>query len=133
DSPYKVQVEKAAIHTKKQQVSVVKASLLPRISKSQYFQNDKSNKALITLELDSLQLEEFDLRKFRERQLLHAKHAYIKSDTALIEKDKPYQEDNVNKIRESPHQQLMKLGQLLRVDTLHVQTVDIAYQEYSKK
>lgn len=133
DSPYKVQVEKAAIHTKKQQVSMVKASLLPRISKSQYFQNDKSNKALITLELDSLQLEEFDLRKFGKRQLLHAKHAYIKSGTALFEKDKRYQEDNVNKIGEAPHQQIMKLGQLLRVDTLHVQNVDIAYQEYSKK
>src|SRR5690606_3060579 len=44
DNPYKVQVEKAAIHTKKQQVSMVKASLLPRISKSQYFQNDKSDR-----------------------------------------------------------------------------------------
>src|SRR5690606_40283323 len=78
-------------------------------------------------------LEEFDLRKFGKRQLLHAKHAYIKSGTALFEKDKRYQEDNVNKIGEAPHQQIMKLGQLLRVDTLHVQNVDIAYQEYSKK
>src|SRR5690606_16288789 len=81
----------------------------------------KSNKALMTLELDARQLEEFDLRKIRERQLLHAKHAYIKSGAALFEKDKRYQEDNVNKSGEAPHQRIMKLGQLLRVDTLHVQ------------
>lgn len=132
-SPYKVTLERLTLKSKEQTAIISKAALLPNMSKSQYFQNDKENKALITLQLDSVLLEEFDLRKFTERGLLHAKYAHINGGSALFEKDKRYQEDNVNKIGEAPHQQVMKLEQLLRVDTIFVQGVDIAYQEYSAK
>lgn len=132
-SPYKVSLGQLTFHSKEQTAFISKAALLPNRSKSHYFQNDKENKALITLQLDSLLLEEFDLRKFAERGLLHAKYAHINGGSALFEKDKRYQEDNVNKIGEAPHQHVMKLDQLLRVDTIFVQGVDIAYQEYSAK
>lgn len=133
NSPYKVQFGKFYLNSKSKQASFYQASLVPRISKAQYFQTDTANKALITLKLDSLYLEEIDLAKMMERRLLHAKYAYMKNGSATFEKDKRYQQDNVNKIGQAPHQQVMKLKQLIRVDTIFVTNIDISYSEYSAK
>src|SRR5690606_37813942 len=47
--------------------------------------------------------------------------------------DKRYSKKVVNKIGHSPHQQLMKMKKLLRIDTLFVDNISVSYHEFSAK
>lgn len=133
NSVYKVQFDLFHIDSKSRQATFKKIALVPRISKSAYFQTDKENKALITLKFDSLHLEDMDLSRMMAQKLFYSKYAYIKGGSALFQKDKRYQKDNVLKIGQAPHQQVMKFDQLLQFDTIFVEGVDISYSEHSAK
>jgi hypothetical protein len=133
NSPYKITAGHFKLDSKRQQAALYDIALIPKISKKQYFQSDKQNKALITLKFDSLLLSEIDFQKFAARNLLYAKYANLEGGSATFQKDKRYQKDTVNKIGQAPHQQVMKLNQLIRVDTIFVHDVDISYSEYSAK
>lgn len=133
NSPYKVKFDQFHIDSQSEHALLTMVELTPKISKLEYFRTDKENKALIFLKFDSLRLEKLDLAKMIENKLLYAKYAYIDGGSTSFHKDKRYQKDNVLKIGQAPHQQVMKLDQLIQFDTVFVKDVDISYSQHSDK
>ncbi len=133
NSVYQIKFDYLAVSTKNRDALLTKIALYPWVSKQVYFENDKQNKAMIVLKWDTLRLEQLDFHKMIDHQLLFARYAYIKNGIASFHKDKRYQEDNVNKIGQAPHQQVMKLNQRIRFDTVFVENTDVSYHEYSAK
>ncbi|MGO3240514.1 MAG: hypothetical protein ACTIKD_08635 [Sphingobacteriaceae bacterium] len=105
--------------------------LLPRISKLDYFQQDSENKALIVLKWEQVILEKLHAQAWQHNGLIWAERVSIKNGSAEFFKDKRYQKDTVSKIGEAPHQQIMRMKQSLRIDTIWVEGVDILYQQHS--
>lgn len=133
NSVYQVAFDRLVVNTKKQNALLTKVALHPRVSKQAYFVQDKQNKAMIVLKWDTLRLEKLDFNALIDRQLIFARYAYLHNGTASFHKDKRYQQDNVHKIGQAPHQQVMKLNQRIRFDTVFVANTDVSYHEYSAK
>jgi len=131
NSVYKISFDRCIVNTRQQQALLTKVALHPRITKQKYFETDKQNKAMIVLKWDTLRLEKLNLQDMLDNQRIFARYAYLKGGSASFHKDKRYQEDNVNKIGQAPHQQVMKMGQTIRFDTVFVDNTDVSYHEYS--
>lgn len=133
NSPYKVGFERLAMDSREDVLLVTKVSLSPRISKVDYFRHDKENKALISLNFDTVRLEKARFRELFDRQRISSKCVHVVGGTASFHKDKRFQKDNVNKIGDAPHQKILAVDQLLYFDTVFVENVDLSYHELSGK
>lgn len=133
ESPYRLAFDNFKLDSKNKSALLHKIRLEPKIPKDQYFRNDKQNKALITLEWDTLRVKEWDLGLLSREGKVHVKQVFLTRGAAVFRKDRRYQKDNVNKIGEAPHQQIMNLQQLLRVDTIHVDRSLVQYRQINEK
>lgn len=133
ESPYRLAFDNFKLDSKNKSALLHKIRLEPKIPKDQYFRNDKQNKALITLEWDTLRVKDWDLGLLSREGKVHAKQVFLTRGAAVFRKDRRYQKDNVNKIGEAPHQQIMKLQQLLRVDTVRVDRSLVQYRQINEK
>lgn len=133
ESPYRLAFDNLKLDSKSRSALLHKIRLEPKIPKEQYFRNDKQNKALIALEWDTLRVKNWDLGLLSREGRVHAKQVFLTKGTAVFRKDRRYQKDNVNKIGEAPHQQIMKLQQLIRVDTVHVDQSMVQYRQINEK
>ncbi|MDR2284064.1 MAG: hypothetical protein LBE37_12690 [Sphingobacterium sp.] len=133
ESPYRLAFDNLKLDSKSRSALLHKIRLEPKIPKEQYFQNDKQNKALIVLEWDTLRVKDWDLGVLSREGKAHAKQVFLTRGAAVFRKDRRYQKDNVNKIGEAPHQQIMKLKQLIRVDTIHIDKSLVQYRQINEK
>lgn len=133
ESPYRLAFDNLKLDSKTKSALLHKIRLEPKISKEQYFRNDKQNKALMALEWDTLRVKDWDMGLLFREGKVHAKQVFLSRGAAVFRKDRRYQKDNVNKIGEAPHQQIMKLQQLIRVDTIHVDRSLVQYRQINEK
>lgn len=131
NSPYTVGFDRLMMDSREQELLLTKIVLSPKLSKVDYFRNDKENKALIFLDFDTLRLEQTRLRELIDRQRISSAYVHVKGGTASFHKDKRFQKDNVNKIGEAPHQKILAVNQLFHFDTVVVENVDLSYHELS--
>lgn len=133
NSPYKVGFHRLTMDSEEDELLLTKINLSPKISKVDYFRNDKENKALIFLNFDTIRLENIRFRDLFDRQRISSRYMRVVGGTASFHKDKRFQKDNVNKIGEAPHQKIMAVNQPLYFDTVFVENIDLAYHELSGK
>lgn len=133
NSVYTASFDSLHYDSKTADAQLSRVSLAPRVSKTAYFKQDEENKALIELAWDQVTLENIHAQSLLEDQVLWVEQAKIKNGSAEFFKDKRYQKDTVWKIGEAPHQQLMKMNQAIRVDTLWISDIEIAYTQHSDK
>lgn len=133
NSPYKVGFDRLMVDSREEELLLTKIDLFPKMSKIDYFRNDKENKALIFLNFDTIRLENIRFRDLFNRQRISATYMHVAGGTASFHKDKRFQKDNVNKIGEAPHQKIMAVNQPLYFDTIFVENVDLSYHELSGK
>ncbi|PRD48679.1 hypothetical protein C5745_05660 [Sphingobacterium haloxyli] len=133
NSPYKVGFDHLEMDSRNNELMLAKLGLSPKIRKVDYFRDDKQNKALIFLNFDTVKLEKIRLRDLIDRERISAAYVHVRGGTASFHKDKRFQQDNVNKIGEAPHQKIMGVNQLLYFDTILVDGVYLSYHELSGK
>ena len=133
NSPYKVGFDRLMLDSKEDKLLLTKINLSPKISKVDYFRNDKENKALIFLDFDTIRLEKIRFREIFDSQRVSSKYVYVMGGKTSFHKDKRFQKDNVNKIGEAPHQKIMAVNQPFCFDTVFVKNVDLSYHEMSGK
>lgn len=133
ESPYNAQFDSLHFDSREARAEFRQVEIQPRIPPLTYFKQDKENKALIHLKWDRVTLEHMHPAELMNKQLLWAERATIGNGTAHFFKDKRYQKDTVNKIGEAPHQQIMKMAQKIRFDTVWVEQIDLLYQQHSDK
>ena len=85
------------------------------------------------MKFDTLRFQQMDFKELIDNQQTVAQSVQIKDGSVSLYNDKRYPTKAVSKIGRSPHQQLMKLKQLIRIDTVFVDDVDVLYGEHSAK
>ncbi len=128
-TPYQLSFDHLKLDSRTQSALLHNIRLGPKIKKEQYFKNDKQNKALIALQWDTIRLENWDMPLLLRRGGFYAKKIYLNKGSAVFRKDRRYQKDNVNKIGDAPHQQIMKLKQHIAVDTVFVEHSIVQYRQ----
>lgn len=130
-SPYRAQFDSLDFDSREARAEFHHVEIQPRIPPLTYFQQDKENKALIHLKWDRVTLEDMHIDALMSRRLLWAERATLEKGSTQFFKDKRYQKDTVNKIGDAPHQQIMKMAQKIRFDTVWVERIDLLYQQHS--
>lgn len=132
-SVYRLACDRLRLDSESKSVQLHKLRLEPRIPKEQYFRNDKQNKALIALNWDTVRMEGWDMNRLIKGNVLYSRRLFLNNGAAVFRKDRRYQKDNVNKIGQAPHQQIMKLQQLIQVDTVWVKETMVQYRQINEK
>jgi len=133
DGFYKAKFKDLRVNTRDQNVLFTKVEYRPTMKKSAFFKQKKQNVTMAILKFDTLRFEKMDFKRFIEDQQTIAAKVQMKNGSMDLSNDKRYPKDPVNKIGHSPHQELMRLKKLLRIDTLLVDNVSVTYHEYSAK
>lgn len=131
-SPYQLAFDHLKLDSRSQSALLHNIRLGPKIKKEQYFKNDKQNKALIALQWDTLRVAHWDMPLLLREGTFYAKKIFLNKGSAVFRKDRRYQKDNVNKIGDAPHQQIMKLKQRIAVDTVFVERSLVQYRQINE-
>ncbi|TJZ59761.1 hypothetical protein FAZ15_12735 [Sphingobacterium olei] len=133
DGFYKLKFDDLSINTKDQNLLLTKFAYEPKMAKSAFFKQKNRNITMTILKFDTLRLENLDFKELIDNQKTIAASAQLKNGIVDLSNDRRYPKYPKNKIGRSPHQQLMKLNSLIRLDTVLVDNVTITYHEFSAK
>ncbi len=130
---YKAKFDHLIINTRDQNVLLTKVEYAPKMSKAAYFKARNENITMAVMKFDTLRFEKLDFKELIDNQQTIAQHVQIKNGSVSLYNDKRYPKKSSSKIGKSPQQQLMKVKQLIRIDTVFVDNVDVLYGEHSAK
>ncbi|WP_185213241.1 hypothetical protein [Sphingobacterium mizutaii] len=130
---YKAKFDHLIMNTQDQNVLLTKVEYAPKMSKAAYFKARNENITMAVMKFDTLRFEKLDFKELIDNQQTIAQHVQIKNGSVSLYNDKRYPKKNISKIGKSPQQQLMKVKQLIRIDTVFVDNVDVLYGEHSAK
>ena len=133
ESPYQLAFDSLRVRTDTRQITIEGLRYTPNMSRNAFYQYMGYAKDMIELHFTQVNLMDVDLDKFSRSQRIHAGSLHLSEGAVHVSNDRRYPRRPVNKIGQSPHQQLMRIGQPLKIDTLHVDNVDISYSEISEK
>lgn len=130
---YKAKFDRLKINTRDENVLLTKVEYAPKMSKSEYFKTKGQNVTMAVMKFDTLRLEKLNFKQLIDDQQTIAERIQIKNGSVSLYNDKRYPKKAASKIGNSPHQQLMKVQKLIRIDTVFVDNIDILYGEHSAK
>ena len=130
---YLAKFDHLTINTLEQNVLMTKVEYKPKMSKADYFKERNQNVTMAVLKFDTLRFEKLDFKRVIDEQQTIAKLVQIKNGTVSLYNDKRYPKKTSSKIGMSPHQQLMKVKQLIKIDSILVDNIDLLYSEHSAK
>lgn len=130
---YKAKFDHLIMNTQDQNVLLTKVEYAPKMSKAAYFKARNENITMAVMKFDTLRFEKLDFKELIDNQQTIAQHVQIKNGSVSLYNDKRYPKKSISKIGKSPQQQLMKVKQLIRIDTVFVDNVDVLYGEHSAK
>ena len=130
---YKAKFDRLLLNTKDENVLLTKVEYAPKMSKAAYFKARNQNITMAVMKFDTLRFEKLDFKELIDNQQTIAQHVQIKNGSVSLYNDKRYPKKSSSKIGKSPQQQLMKVKQLIRIDTVFVDNIDVLYGEYSAK
>lgn len=133
DGFYKLKFDDLSINTRDQNLLLTKFAYEPKMAKSAFFKQKNRNITMAILKFDTLRLENLDFKAFLDNGKTIASSVQLKNGIVDLSNDKRYPKYPKNKIGHSPHQKLMKLNSLIRLDTVLVDNVTITYYEFSAK
>lgn len=130
---YQAKFDHLKINTQEENVLLTKVEYAPKMSKANYFKTRGQNVTMAVLKFDTLRFEKLNFKQLIDDQQTIAQHVQIKNGSVSLYNDKRYPKKTVSKIGSSPHQQLMKVQKLIRIDTIFVDNIDVLYGEHSAK
>lgn len=130
---YKAKFDRLKINTQEENVLLTKVEYSPKMSKATYFKTRGQNVTMAVLKFDTLRFEKLNFKQLIDDQQTIAEHVQIKNGSVSLYNDKRYPKKTVSKVGSSPHQQLMKVQKLIRIDTVFVDNIDVLYGEHSAK
>lgn len=133
ESMYKVGFDSLSIRTDRRQLVIEGLQYAPKVSRTEFYEAWGVAKDMIEMEYGKLIFTDLDLKRFSSSQRIHAAALYIEEGNIHVSNDRRYPRRSVNKIGQSPHQQLMKLDHPIKIDTVFVDHTRIAYSEISAK
>ncbi|MBP3943510.1 hypothetical protein J5U18_08025 [Sphingobacteriaceae bacterium WQ 2009] len=133
DKFYKASFQELKINTKTRDILLTKVIYRPTMSKPAFYRLKKQATSYIELAFDTLRMDNFDFRSLLNNKAIASRKTLLKGGKVSIYSDKHYPKFPIVKVGVSPHQQLLKVKTLLRLDTILVKNLDLAYTEMSGK
>lgn len=133
DKFYKASFQELKINTKTRDILLTKVIYRPTMSKPEFYRLKKQATSYIELAFDTLRMDNFDFRSLLNNKAIASRKTLLKGGKVSIYSDKHYPKFPIVKVGVSPHQQLLKVKTLLRLDTILVKNLDLAYTEMSGK
>lgn len=133
DGIYGVKFDSLKINTRDRNVLFTNVDYKPNISKTAYFKSKNKAKLMTVLHFDTLRMEQVDFKSFIENQQTLMKTMQVKNGHVKLYADKRVPKKATNQIGQSPHQKLMFLKRLMRIDTVLVDNIGVEYGEISDK
>lgn len=133
DSLYYVSFDHLNVSTAGNRLLLTGLTYAPRVSRTEFYRTVKLAKDMFVIKLNSLLMEDIDLQQFVRNQRIYAGSLYLDSGKIEISNDLRYPKKPTDKIGKSPHQQLMKLNQNIKIDSVMIKGLDISYAEIGEK
>lgn len=133
DGFYKAKFNGLKINTRDQNILMADVAFHPKMSKSAFYKQKNQNITMTVLKFDTLRVEQLDFRALVDYQQTIASKVQLKNGTVDLYSDKRYPKYPIIKVGSSPHQQLLKMKKLLRLDSVLVDNITITYHEMSGK
>lgn len=133
DGFYKAKFNSLKINTRDRNVLMTNVVYEPKMNKSTFYKLKKQNVTMAILKFDTLRAENLDFKRLIDYQQTIASVVQLKKGSVDLFADKRYPKYPINKIGYSPHQKLLRMKSLLRLDTVLVDDVSITYHEMSGK
>lgn len=96
-------------------------SVMPRLSKANFNKAAKYDKDRYHFELDGIEINGFDVRRFVQRQELHIKNFIVNKVWAEVYKDYHYPKKNITSRRNTyPNDKLRRLAIDVKIDTMRM-------------
>ena len=128
---YSYKINHLKLSTLTSQLDIEGLRLAP-INKDKFF--DKTLKDRFDVYLDSVQLNHFDYLGYHKYRTVSTSCLFIKKGTfSLFNNPNKSNKPGVDKLKSFPHIALRQLTTDIRIDTLLVRHLDVAYSEYNKK
>lgn len=133
DGFYMAKFDELKINTRDQNILLTNVHYKPVMDRTAYFKKRGKNVTMTTLHFDTLRAEKLDFQKLVENQQVIAEKVQIKDGSVHLFGDKRFPKTPVNQIGQAPHQKLMRVKSLVRLDTVIVENIDVVYGEMSGK
>lgn len=128
---YSYKINHLKLSTLTSQVDIEGLRLAP-INKDKFF--DKTNKDRFDVYLDSVQLNHFDYLSYHKYRTISTSRLFIKKGSfSLYNNPNKLNNPGVDKIKSFPQVALHQLTTDIRIDTLLIRHLNVAYSEYNKK
>ncbi len=128
---YSYKINHLKLSTLTSQVNIEGLRLAP-INKDKFF--DKTNKDRFDVYLDSVQLNRFDYLGYHKYRTISTSCLFIKKGSfSLFNNPNKLNKPGIDKIKSFPQVALSQLTTDIRIDTLLLQHLNVAYSEYNNK
>lgn len=133
DSFYYVSFDRLQLASGKKQLTLKGLKYAPRMSRAEFYKRKQQAKDMSIIVFPLIRLENIDLQRLVQSQRIYAGSLHLDSGTVSISNDLRYPKHPTNKIGKSPHQQLMKMKQPIKIDSVVLNNVNISYAEIGRK
>ncbi|GHE46344.1 AsmA family protein [Sphingobacterium griseoflavum] len=130
---YQAKFDELKINTRDQNILLTNVDYKPVMNKAAYFKKKGKNVTMADLHFDTLRMEQLDFRALLDNQQTIAKKVQLKNGHAKLYNDKRYPKSPKNQIGQAPHQKLLRVEQLIDLDSVFVENIDVVYGEMSGK
>jgi hypothetical protein len=118
------------LSTQKSQLNIEGLILKP-VNAKEFF--TKSHRDKFTMNLDSLQLNNFDFLNYHKYRLLTASSLVLNNGTVQVFGNPNHPVDKADKVKSFPNVGLFKIKMDIKIDTVLLRHINIFYSEYNSK
>lgn len=133
DSLYFLRFESVRFSTKGRSLVMNDARMQPRYTIPGFYRKVKMSKDRFDIRFNQIVLKGIDLEELKREQRFLANRMVLADGKVGIYNTNALPKKVESKTGKFPHQQLQRLALDLRIDTLQLRRVQIAYQEFNKK
>ena len=133
DGFYKVKFDNLRINTEDKNILLTNVVYKPKMSRAAFYKQKNQNVTMADIKMDTLRVEHLNFRELIDNQQTLASKLQIKNGAVNLYSDTRFRKFPVVKIGQSPHQKIMQMKKLLRIDTVFVDNIDLVYTQMSGK
>ncbi|MEO5997248.1 MAG: hypothetical protein ABIN89_10925 [Chitinophagaceae bacterium] len=133
DSLYRFRVGDIDIQTNNKTMELKKLQFTPRVPVEAYYRKIKHQQDRFELSLDQVNFNRVNWWAILAEESFLVEKASMRNGKIIIFNDKSQPIDTRSKVGKYPHQLLMKLPFLLKLDTLSINNLDLSYTELNPK
>ncbi len=133
DGYYKIQFDNLLVNTESQNILLTNVVYKPKMNRADFYKQKNQNVTLADIKIDTLRVEHLNFRALIDNQQTIASSLQLKNGSVNLHADTRYRKFPIVKIGQSPHQKIMQMNKLLRIDSVYIDNVDVVYTQMSGK